>query len=275
MTLSRILAICGAALLLGAPVSAQTIPTTTVDALCRKDLHKTLGRLAREGVKEMNKCHTKRMRGIYEESRDCNVPENSPSPNKVQREEGKLRRRASHSCAGDRRLPASPPSQLGYTSCPAPCDGIAINDDYANVAECIICLNRALTIQLVTDTAGTPTLPLPDGAKRCQDRVGNLVKKYLSKRITDQEQCMTARELGLLDASTDCRSADLLGRVAKARNNLIANIDRCGDAALAALDGCADNVADERVCAVAAVESTVDTLFDLIYPTIPDAPDVP
>lgn len=272
MKLLRLVLALGAAFSLSAAASAQSIPTTTVDALCRKDLHKTLGRLARESVKEMNKCHTKRMRGVFDGSRDCNVPENSPSPNKAQREEAKLRRRASHSCAGDRRVPASIPSLLGYTSCPAPCAEVAIDDDYANVAECIVCLNRRLTIQLVTDTAGTPALPLPDGAKRCQDRVGNLVKKYLSKRITDQEQCMTARELGIIEASIDCRTADLLGRVAKARNNLIANIDRCGDAALAALDGCADNVVDERICAVAAVESTVDALFDAIYPTIPAAP---
>lgn len=272
MNPSRVIVALGALLLLTSTAPAQNIPATTVDALCRKDLHKTLGRLARESVKEMNKCHTRRMRGTFDASRDCNLPENSPSPNKALREADKLRRRASHSCAGDRRVPASIPSVLGYTACPAPCAEVAIDDSYANVAECIICLNRRLSIQLVTDTAGTPTIPIGDAAKRCQDRVGNLVKKYLSKRITDQEQCMTARELGMIDASIDCRTADLLGRVAKARNNLIANIDRCGDAALAALDGCADNVVDERTCAVDAVESTVDALFDAIYPAIPAVP---
>ena len=141
-TVARTLLGVLASFIFAVPFAAQGQGTALdrSDALCRKDLHKTLGRLIRESVKEMNKCHTKRMAGHYAPDRDCNVPENSPSPLKVERESDKLRRRALHSCAGERRAPAAPAPALGYDSCPAPCGGVAIDGDYLNVADCLICL---------------------------------------------------------------------------------------------------------------------------------------
>lgn len=251
-----------------AGASAQDAALSRTDALCRKDLHKTLGRLVRESVKEMNKCHTKRLAGQYDPARDCNVPENSPSPLKVVREEAKLQRRAAHSCAGERRTPASPPAALGYDSCPAPCAEVAIGDVYSGVADCLACLSRRLSIELVSTAYGTPPVPPADGAKRCQDRIGNLVKKYLSKLITDQEQCQTAKDAGEVPASVDCRSADLLGRQAKARLNIQRNIERCG-AALAELDSCGDDVAGELGCIIPRVEATVAAFFDATYRPLP------
>lgn len=239
------------------------------DALCRKDLHKTLGRLMRESVKEMNKCHTKRLAGQFAPGRDCNVPENSPSPLKVEREENKLHRRAAHSCAGVRRHPAAPPAALGFAGCPSPCADVAIDDSYDGVADCLACLSRQLSIALVATAYGTPDVPPAHGAKRCQDRIGNLVKKYLSKRITDQEQCQTAQDRGLVAADVDCRTADLLGRMAKARLNLVRNVERCGDAALAQLDSCASDVAGQVACIVPAVEATVSAMFDATYRALP------
>lgn len=253
---------------LAPPAFGQGAALDGPDALCRKDLHKTLGRLMRESVKEMNKCHTKRLAGQFLASRDCNVPDNSPSPLKIERERNKLHRRALHACAGGRRAPAAPPVDLGYDSCPAPCAGVAIDNDYVGVADCLICLSRTLAIDLVSTAYGTPPLPPPAGAKRCQDRVGNLVKKYLSKRTTDQEQCQTAQDRGLVAADVDCRTADLLGRIAKARLNLERNIERCGDALLE-LDSCADGVAGELACIIAKVEETVDALFAATYRTLP------
>lgn len=240
------------------------------DALCRKDLHKTLGRLVRESVKEMNKCHTKRLAGQFAPGRDCNVPANSPSPLKIEREENKLRRRAAHSCEGVRRQPARSALALGYAECPAPCADVAIDDAYQGVANCLACLSRELSIALVSTAYGTPPLPPPGGAKRCQDRIGNLVKKYLSKLITDQEQCQTAQDRGLVAADVDCRTADLLGRQAKARLNLVRNVERCGDVALADLDTCGTDVASQLSCIVPAVEGTVAALFDATYPAIPE-----
>jgi hypothetical protein len=259
-----------AVFLIGAavPVFAQTDALDRTDALCRKDLHKTLGRLVRESVKEMNKCHTKRLAGQFEPARDCNVPENSPSPLKVVREEAKLRRRAAHSCEGERRTPASPADALGYDSCPAPCAEVPIDATYAGVANCLACLSRRLSIDLVSTGYGTPPLPPADGAKRCQDRIGNLVKKYLSKLMTDQEQCQTAKDRGEVPADTDCRTADLLGRQAKARLNIQRNIERCG-AALASLDSCAGDVSGELACILPKVEATVAALFDATYRPIP------
>ena len=94
-TVARTLLGVLASFIFAVPFAAQGQGTALdrSDALCRKDLHKTLGRLIRESVKEMNKCHTKRMAGHYAPARDCNVPENSPSPLKVERESDKLRRR--------------------------------------------------------------------------------------------------------------------------------------------------------------------------------------
>ncbi len=247
---------------------AQSDALDRNDALCRKDLHKTLERLVRESVKEMDKCHTKRMAGHYAPSRDCNIPENSPSPLKIVREVNKLQRRAAHSCAGARRAPASEPVALGYDSCPAPCDAIPIDNDYGNVATCLACLSRELVIDLVTTGYGTPPLPISLAAKRCQDRIGNLVKKYLTKLMTDQEQCQTAKDRGQVPADTDCRTADLLGRQAKARLNIQRNIERCGDALLS-LDSCADNVAGELACIIPKTEATVAALFDATYRAVP------
>ena len=264
-----VLALAVVCLLVGAgPCLAQSEALDRTDALCRKDLHKTLGRLVRESVKEMDKCHTKRMAGQYAEARDCNLPENSPSPLKIVREVNKLHRRAAHSCAGERRAPASAAVELGYAACPAPCAEVPIDNTYAGVADCLACLSRELTIELVTTGYGTPSVPLSLAAKRCQDRIGNLVKKYLSKLMTDQAQCQTAKDRGLVPAETDCRTADLLGRQAKARLNIARNIERCGSALLE-LDSCASDVAGELACIIPKVEETVAALFDATYRELP------
>lgn len=254
----------------GSTASAEIAAPTKIDAHCRRDLHKTLSRLIRESVKELNKCHTKRLAGIVAAGTDCNEHLNSPSPNKKVREEDKLRRRADKSCAGGRRKPASEPAALGFVSCPAPCDGVAIDNDYANVAECMICLSDTLSKDLVTFVYGTPDVPPASGAKRCIDRIGNLVKKYISKRLKVQEQCQRDRDLGKIPLAIDCLVHDPRSVIVKARNNLIENIRRCGDAPIASLDSCGFDVDSEIACVIPAVENAVDVLFEASYPPIPD-----
>ncbi len=241
--------------MMGAPptVSAQAIPATTTDALCRKDLHKTLSRLTRASFQGMVNCHKLRMKGRIAAGSDCNAEATAPTQTRIDRERAKVRRRAEVSCTGQRRPAVSPPSVLGYDSCPAPCASVPIGERYDGVVDCLVCLNTAHTEDLVTSTHGTPPIPIDRDLRRCQERIGSAAWRYLTTRMKLQHACQSNVERGHLPTTTDCVTADPRGRLARARATLERVVARCDDATLASLDGCGTTSAATTSCVATGV----------------------
>lgn len=259
-----LLLVCNLAAL---PAVAQNsvVPATTLDALCRKDLHKTVGRLARISLQQMSRCHDERLRGVVAPSTDCNDDANAPTRQPIAREQKKVQLRAEKSCDGGPRPGASRPATLGYDSCPAPCDAIPIDDSYASVASCLLCVAEKTTESLAASTLGTAMLPLSSGERRCQKHISAQLKRYMMTLVMTQHQCQTRLERGLRPASTDCKTADERGRVARAKAALRRTLSRCTDAQLARLDSCASTTAGEQTCVPAAAEGAAAAIFDAVF----------
>ncbi len=265
--------VCFLGLLGGAATAdAEIIAPTAVDGLCRKDQHRMFSGLAQDAYSGLSACHRKRVGGRVPSGTDCNDVANAPSPKRIERSQANLAKRVANSCGGVRRLPASEPELLGYTSCPAPCDGIAIGNTYEGQTNCLVCLGEQLVEGLATTVQGTPTLPLTREAGRCQSKLGTASLSYFAKRMALQERCQFQRDAGKVPLTTDCKSDDSDGRMARARARLVTAIGRCSDADIATLDTCGANVANVQACVVAAVEGTADAVFDAVFPPIPDPP---
>ncbi len=245
--------------------AAQAIPATTTDALCRKDLHKTLSRLTRTSMQGMSRCHKERMKGDLPVVTDCNSEANVPNGAAITREQSKVRRRADVSCTGGRRPAVSAPSVLGYDSCPAPCGAVPIGDTYDGVVDCLLCLNTSHTESLTTSLYGTPPVPLDRDARRCQERVGAAAWRYLTTRMKLQHACQSNVERGHLPADTDCVTADPNGRHARARASLQRAVLRCSDATVLGLATCADTAAAADTCVANGVEDVAAQLFRAVF----------
>jgi len=244
---------------------AQVIPENGIDALCRKNLHKTLLRLANTSAQQMSLCHVQRMRGDIPAAVDCNDSANRPATVRIGREEANLVRRTAMACNGERLVAASPPTALGYAECPVPCDMIAIDDAYPRVADCLLCLNNAHAEQMATVISGTPSLPIDDATRRCQERIGRGAFKYLGVRMKVQHNCQTKKERSLRPLDFDCSADDPQGRIARARSLVDRAVANCSDAMLATLDSCAETTAEVAACVVDAAEATADAMFDAVF----------
>ena len=99
---------------LGWVSSAQALSVT--DARCRRGMGKGVRILANKVVAETTKCHRLRMKGQLP-AVDCNDLAQIPGAIRVSLAEQKLGILTSTQCGG-----ATPPQQLGYVVCPAPCE---------------------------------------------------------------------------------------------------------------------------------------------------------
>lgn len=253
--------------------TATATPTpgvSTVDTLCRQQLHGAAIFLAQAIERELQRCHLDRLRGRVDSSVDCNDSANALSPNRIERALDKLQRRAEKACAGGSREPAAPPSTLGYTSCPAPCDSIDIGDTYDGVVECLACVATADGEAMSSTLFGTPTVPGDRFGQRCHTQIARGASKLRSKAMQEQQTCERKKGTGKLPETTDCRSADPRGQVARAQASAEAGIARkCDAAALASLDSCGTDATGEQACVVSAARTSADAVFDAVFPPLP------
>ncbi len=225
-------------------------------AKCRKNIGKGVRKLADTVLAERATCHKLRMRGSISAGVDCNDPVSAPASVRVAAAE---RRLASLAVRGCQFLS---PADNQYAVCPAPCDTIAISD-YAGVAACLACVAEEHATQVVTAAYGTPPAPAAANSVTCQGYIGKALRKYLGARMKEQQRCQLQEDRA--PTGLDCRTADVKGRVARARARVDEILARCETIAFADLDSCGADLTAEGACVKAVVELHADDLFDAVY----------
>jgi len=87
-------------------------------------------------------------------------------------------------------------------------------------------------------------------------------------RVKEQQRCQYQEDKGRI-STTDCRSADLKGAIAKALGRLTLAIAKCSDTDLGNLTSCAATLSAEQTCLATAGNTAGDNLFDEVYPALP------
>ena len=200
---------------------------------------------------------------------DCNDDANALSATRIARAEEKLIRRAENACAGGRREAASEPAALGFTSCPAPCDGIDIGNTFDGVVACLSCVAEAEIEALAGSVYGVPPLPVSRDAQRCQIRIARGASGYVANRGKAQERCQLNLDRARLPEGTDCQTHDPRGKAAKAQANAEKGIAKSCATSAVELDACGGDVATLEACVVDAARTAADALFDAVYRPLP------
>jgi hypothetical protein len=235
--------------------------TAVEQAHCRESVGKGVRKLAETVFKERSKCHRLRLAGNLASGTDCNDPGSSPASTRIVAAELKVVSLINHRCA------AFPPANYGYIACPPPCDTIPIVDR-AGLASCFICVAEEQAGAAVATVYGTPPVPALPATADCQAWIGTAAGKYLAARIKNQQRCQRADDRN--PTLVDCMTADIKGRIARARTRADALIARCAAEAFSALDTCGTDVVSEQTCVNSTVDSHADTLFATVYrPTVP------
>ncbi|HYD47710.1 MAG TPA: hypothetical protein VEB21_05150, partial [Terriglobales bacterium] len=268
--LLRLLAAAATLSMFAVPGAAQPLPKG--DTICRSALAAGVQKLTRTLIKEQGKCHRSRMLGSVSDLVDCNDVDALPlnARTKIAKAEIKMLERAAAKCRS-----ASSPLANGYQVCAAPCDGISINSEYATVANCLACLDREQVRSGLTALYGTPAIPGDNTDEvACQAAIGKAFEKYFTKLSAEQIRCQKKQDDGDINAGIDCKTADLKGKIARARTKIDALIARCeSNAVVAALDSCGDTIGDAQTCTADQVAAVGGALFDQVYR--PPAPPPP
>ncbi len=250
---------------------AQTL--TKGDESCRSTLAKSVLKLTRTSLREQAQCHRLRMLAALPSSVECNdfdsLPENSRD--KIEGVVAKLRSKAARGCRA-----ASLPAGNGYTTCPAPCDGIAVTN-YDGVGSCLACLVRDRVDATGVIIYGTPPTPGTETDEQsCQNSLAAALETHFKGRFGEQIRCQKKQDKGKLAAGIDCKTYDPKGKLARKREQGEAQVDRCVlDSIVAQLDSCASTLPGERACLGDAVEEYSDTLFDYVFPPEPTPTPTP
>lgn len=276
MTIGRLLLALFLALTT-APRSAEAV--TPAEAACRRALASNVLKLTSTILKESTKCHRARMAGdtAVPATVDCNdaaaLPERSLA--RIAKAEAKLATFADARCAAFGYAPAD----LGYATCTAPCDTIDILDFSGphSVSACLACQTRAHIATAGAAIYGAfPDPPLLDAASLalgCQGEIGRQLVRVQLTRMQQQQKCQTAKDKGKppTTAATDCLTADLRGKVAKADALVLGALGVCSSESLLTLTSCAETASEERDCVVAAAADAADALFLQVYepPALP------
>jgi len=243
-----------AVLLLSAPRAEAQLAPAQVN--CRKSIGKGVRALADTVIKERIQCHKLRMLGTLLPSIDCNDAQSAPMSGKVGVAKAKLASSIQRDCAG------LSPADNQYVACPAPC-GATMILDYAGVAACFMCVTEAHAGDAITTVYDTPPAPSAPETAACQRYIGQALRKYLTSRMKEQQRCQLAEDR--VPTSLDCQTADVKGRVAKARARVDSAIGRCDPGAFSDLNSCGADLIAERMCVKDVAELQADYLFDAVY----------
>ena len=269
----RALAICAAAgvwMAVG-PAAAQL---SNRDAACRYKVAQATRNYSAFLVERSLLCHKQRMRGRLPAAIDCNDPTtwaaNGFSRGVFLRNKDRaLLARKVNGCRPDASLAA-----LGYASCPAPCDGIAING-FADLADCVLCLADDCVEPALTSVFGTTPLPAARGAAKCVERAGRHLGGCDNPRAVLQQNCHLKKDRGYAGSETvpDCGAVDdpshpFSARMAafRAKKSLVLE-KRCADVDVAAeTDTCGNDAATLVTCTNALAEACADQIFPQVFP---------
>lgn len=166
---------------------------------------------------------------------------------------------------------------LGYGTCPAPCDSITINT-LSDMTDCVQCKVEDCTLNAVDTIFGTPDMAMERPAKKCQERAGRYLTLYMKNRLYLQNVCQHGVELerrGFTPA-TNCLDINTathpffvrLAQIKAQQDNILTR--RCSPIDVGGeLDSCAADAAGLIGCVAAEVEACTDELWNMAFPVVP------
>lgn len=233
--------------------------TSRADTMCRRGLLFGERRLAYHIARQLGQCHEQRMKRHIPPSTDCNDLANLPFPKAIARIERSVGQLAKTQCRD-----ASPPSALGFVSCPAPCAPTIRT--YQDVARCLVCITREQARAAVEFTIGEPLVAGPNSrATRCVDLTATALRQYMVKRIEQGRRCAFLQDRGRVPASVDCRTADLNGALERGRQSAQQLISNCSAGARGEVGQCgSDDLQDVFTCFDSAVSAHTSTIIEAV-----------
>ena len=201
------------------------------------------------------------MRGRISNTVDCSITAELPGANAVLQAMQAVANRTASACAD-----LGTPAAGGYVACPSPCAGEDMSA-YSGVGRCLACVAEDRVRAISVEISGTPPAPATALQRDCQQRVQKALG-YLVAQMKSQQRCQSAEDKG--PTARYCLTDDASGLIARARAAANAAIADCDAGALAALDFCADTIADVQSCLQNAADARAEELFAAIYFPSPD-----
>lgn len=263
--------LCGTLLALALPAQGQT----ERDAVCRFKVGQATRNYTFMTVERALLCHKERLKGNLPAGIDCADPD-TWGVNGFSRGvflHNKDRRRVPEhidTCREDAPTLAA----LGYSSCPAPCGALPVNN-FNELSDCMLCLADACILPAIGDVFGTPPLGGTYAAGKCIERVGRHVEQYYNARSLVQHVCQVKKERGYANWAgiPDCSNPDspthpfhryLTGYLER-KNRIV--VKRCASVDLGSeLNSCGSTTTDLVNCINARATQCADTLYDAIFP---------
>ena len=248
--------------------AAQAVSSAA--AKCRLSIAQGTQVVASYVLTQMVTCERSRVRGAIAATVDCSDLTDAGFPaTRLAKINTRVASRAQQmvtSCS------ASTAPGLGYTACPSPCDTtVPTIATFTDAASCLTCLAKAEAAAAILTTYGASPPPSLAGstAWSCQNsRIAAALRRYVKTRMRWQRTCQHNEDTGAIGA-TDCKNADLNGKIADALTTATTAIGKCDDAKLAALTSCSTTASGEQACVVSAANALTDALFDAIFPQVP------
>ena len=257
----------------GAPAASAQFSSR--DAACRYKVAQSTRNYSAFLVERALLCHKKRARGVLPPAIDCNDPATWATNGFTRGVYLHAKDRAQHARKVEGCRPdAATLADLGYASCAAPCDGIAITD-LADLGECTLCLADDCMLAAIESVYGTTPLPAERAAAKCVERAGRHLETYYNARAFMQQKCQMKKDKGYANwvSVPDCGDLDdpahpFFAKNAAYRDKRNAVLERrCADVDVAAETGtCGTDPAALASCITAAAEQCSNSIFPLVFP---------
>jgi hypothetical protein len=235
---------------------------------CRQAIAKNTTKLAKTIGKVLSGCHKARDLGKESASTNCNDVTAADEKMKVVKAENKFLDKLADPSKG--KCVAFAPAELGYYSCPSPCDlVVGAIEDFADVATCVICMAESSVGQMHSDSQGMPSAPMASGDDaKCHAAIGKIQDKHLGTILKDRNGCQKLAEKK--DGATDtasCAGSDHKGKINKSRQKSGTKIAKsCAAADLLNLDTCSTtDVNALTACVLDDVDARGEALFQIAY----------
>lgn len=222
-------------------------------------------------------CHRERLRGNVPPSVDCSDPWSWESAGYAEGAYGLTHDLYRYDLESENcTATVDTPDQVGYLSCPAPCDAIAIAN-FSDVGDCFVCLDQPNAVTAWQTMLGTPPVTGDKKAEACQSAIGRAIVRYAHKRMKLQAGCEFKREVSK-DGYENFDCVDIgapthpLGnRISRFRARMVDMLTRrCGTPNVASLlDTCGADGAAIGECVAQGIELWADTVHPPIYPPLP------
>lgn len=264
------------ALLLAAPALAAD-RVAADKGQCRLSFARSLRALSVSLAFRAGLCHRDRLQQKIDAGVDCNDPW-SWTPANYAYGAGRVAHDLSRFAAESEFCTPTitTTAEVGYTSCPAPCDALPVTS-FPELGACLACIARDATPAFLGAIVGTPPVSGDRDARRCLIAVGHNVSRYLHKRKKLQNGCEFLTEIekdGFV--GVDCVDIGAPGhpyslRINRLRARVVDQVRRkCDGVDLAAsLDLCADDAAAAGACVAGLVDAWAAAIHPSAFPPLP------